>query len=143
MDFVLNQKKKKAKDAEIEFVIETEVIPNWCLTTAEIVVLFGNLLDNAIEACEKQQEDARIIKIELKKRASLQFIKIQNSISEKPKIKKNRLVSTKKNPEMHGYGIKGVEQIVAKYDGEFTWNVSKDMFGVNVIFFNEGDEENE
>lgn len=143
LDFVLNQKKKKAKDAEIEFVIETEVIPNWCLTTAEIVVLFGNLLDNAIEACEKQQEDARIIKIEFKKRASLQFIKIQNSISEKPKIKKNRLVSTKKNPEMHGYGIKGVEQIVAKYDGEFTWNVSKDMFCVNVIFFNEGDEENE
>lgn len=79
----------------------------------------------------------------MKKRYDLQIITIQNSYNEKPKVRNNRLVTTKDNPEMHGYGIKGVEQIVEKYDGEFVWNISSDMFCVNVIFFNEGDEENE
>ena len=53
LDFILSQKKSRAESKGIVFDIDSEIIPVWGLTDSEISVVFGNLLDNAIEASEK------------------------------------------------------------------------------------------
>ena len=53
LDMILNEKSKEAKDKKIDMQINTEVFTTLPFTDREIISLFGNLLDNAIEACER------------------------------------------------------------------------------------------
>ncbi len=58
---------------------ELERIP---LQPQEQMALFGNLLDNAIEACEMLKEEDRWIRLTIRKSHQLLMIKIENSIRE-------------------------------------------------------------
>lgn len=85
----------------------------------DITSLFCNLLDNAIESAENITGGG--IELDIKKEASSPFtvITLVNSCRVSPFSKDGRrLVSHKKNPSRHGYGMKSVERIVSKYNGE-------------------------
>lgn len=69
LDFILNQKKSRAESKGIIFDIDSEIIPLWGFSDSEISVVFGNLLDNAIEACEKIEGREKRIRVFMKKRA--------------------------------------------------------------------------
>ena len=66
------------------------------LQTGEIISLFGNLLDNALEACEKINDKERWIKIKIKKKNLLLYIEIANVLEEMPKQIQKEFVSNKK-----------------------------------------------
>ena len=51
----MTQKKQKAEEREIRFDIETEMVSIGGLTEAEQSILFGNLIDHAIENCEESR----------------------------------------------------------------------------------------
>ena len=59
--------KKKADQRNIKFQIETQRIDSLPFSDIEIVSIFGNLLDNAIEACEKIEIEERWIHLLIKK----------------------------------------------------------------------------
>ena len=85
----------------------------------DITSLVCNLLDNAIESAENIT--GGYIELDIKKEASSPFtvITLVNSCRISPFSKDGRrLVSHKKNPLRHGYGMKSVERIVRKYNGE-------------------------
>ena len=60
LDYLLTQEKKKADQRNIKFQIETQRIDSLPFSDIEIVSIFGNLLDNAIEACEKIEIEERL-----------------------------------------------------------------------------------
>lgn len=68
LDMILNQKTKDAKEKETDMQIETEVFATLPFSDREIISLFGNVLDNALEACERIQDKKRWIKIKIKRR---------------------------------------------------------------------------
>ena len=109
LDMILNEKLKEAKDKKIDMQISTEVFTTLPFTDREIISLFGNLLDNAIEACEKINDKKRWIKIKIKKKNLLLYIEIANALEEMPKQIQKEFVSNKKDNGLHGYGMKNIQ----------------------------------
>lgn len=93
LDMLLNQKEKDAQNQNTVMQIDTEVFSTLPFTDREIISLFGNLLDNALEACEKINDKERWIKIKIKKKNLLLYIEIANALEEMPKQIQKELVS--------------------------------------------------
>ena len=89
----------------------------------EIISLFGNVLDNALEACERIQDKKRWIKIKIKKKNHLLYIETSNAIKEMPVQNQKEFVSVKEDEILHGYGMKNIQDIVRKYDGIFRYKI--------------------
>lgn len=135
LDFLLNEKKEEAEKKGIVFEIHASALLKQPLSDSDICVLFGNLLDNAIEACEKIQEGTRWIEVKLEKRQQLFLIEISNSMYRVPLIENGRFITRKPDKEFHGYGLRSVKHIVYKYEGAFSYHIKEDMFTVNLSFF--------
>ena len=123
LDMILNQKTKDAKEKETDMQIETEVFETLPFSDREIISLFGNVLDNALEACERIQDKKRWIKIKIKKKNHLLYIETSNAIKEMPVQNQKEFVSVKEDEILHGYGMKNIQDIVRKYDGIFRYKI--------------------
>ncbi len=113
LNAVLNTKLEICKQAEINTFINVSGTSVSFLSGEDIVVLFGNLLDNAIEATVYCIE--KIIMLRVHEYGDYISICIENSYDiEHSDI---GLKTTKRNKAEHGYGIKTIKRIVNKYDG--------------------------
>ena len=96
---------------------------------ADISVLFGNLLDNAIEATEKIFDpDERWIKIFGERKGKLFVLNISNPVGEPLQFRGEELVTSKADKKLHGYGIQSIRRIVEKYHGEVEVTEQKGIF---------------
>lgn len=124
--------KSKKIDLEICVLVERQLrIDNfdWCS-------LFGNALDNALEACEKLHGKQRKIWIVIKTRGSVLQADISNTSNPPQKIKKNQYRSSKFNPEEHGLGLKIMAQAVEKYNGVLKTAYQDGIFRVSFLLCN-------
>lgn len=135
IDMLLNQKKMKAESKGIAFHIHANAIGKVSLTDTDICALFGNLLDNAIEACEKIQSQNRWIEINIVRRSKMLHITIANSMEEIPIVKEGKLITKKQERGQHGYGIKSVQYVVQKYHGNFIYQIYEKEFTVTIQFW--------
>ena len=78
----------------------------YAVSDMDMVCVLGNLIDNAIEACETQSE--KRIEIIVKEIKKLLIIKVINSY--KGKLP-DKLSTTKKEKRFHGIGLKNVKSI--------------------------------
>ena len=111
LDMILNQKEKDAQRQKTDMQIDTEVFTTLPFTDREIISLFGNLLDNALEACEQIKGKERWIRIKIKKKNQLIYIEIANAIAKKPGQNGSGFISTKKENGLHGYGMRNIRDI--------------------------------
>lgn len=111
----------KSNDMNIAFYTD---IRSKCLdfmTEDHITSLFCNLLDNSFESAEKV--DNSFIELSIKNRENTMFtlITLVNSCISSPfSAKTGKLVTKKKNPFTHGFGVKSIEKIVDLYSGNMT-----------------------
>lgn len=137
LDLILNQKKIIAEQLGIKFFINTVRIVDLELNDSEICSLFCNLIDNAIEACEKKGSGEKWIEIRLDKQNQMFFINIANSISNKPNKRNGKFITDKFEKDLHGFGLKNVNRIVAKHDGVISFDINETtkIFQVCITFF--------
>lgn len=135
MDLILNSKKKQADSEGIAFNIDSNMIEDIPFKDGETISLLGNLLDNAIEACERMKSAEKWVTVRINRRYCLFYIEIENSIEEHPKANGQLLVSTKMDKRIHGYGLKNVHQIVDKYDGTYSYQIKENSFFTSISFF--------
>ena len=119
VDTVIYEAKEKAEQRNILLVVETPILPSGLkLEDREFCVLCANLLDNALKAAKEQ------IKLNIAIAAGFLVIEMENDYKEKPLVKNNHFVSeTEQGSLAHGWGMKIIEQIVEKYQGELTIRV--------------------
>lgn len=101
----------------------------------ELCSLLFNLLNNAIEACETvpAQEDLSI-SLEIRQKGSYLFIRVKNPVDDSSPAKERlKLVSTKQNKKVHGYGTKVVKLIVEKYNGSVKYTMEDGIFTADVM----------
>ena len=101
------------------------------MNAVDIGVLFGNLLDNAIEAADKTE--SRRISVEVQKEGEYLSIIVKNSIEKSVLENNNNLETSKKNKTMHGIGIKSVKAIVKKYDGMLQFYEEQNEFCCHIL----------
>ena len=104
------------------------------LSEIDIYSLFGNILDNAIEACEKLDESERYIGLKVYKQNSFVIINVINPFSGKIKKENGNIITTKNDKISHGYGLKSIKYVVDKYDGKIDINDRKNIFYLTILF---------
>ncbi len=99
----------------------------------DISVLFGNILDNAIEGTSKiENADKRLIHLSLSKQKSFVRIRVENCCEDDIRFV-NGLPTTKKDARYHGYGMKSIQSIVEKYDGSMAVKVVDGWFELRIL----------
>ena len=135
IDLILNQKKAIAEQKAIRFDIYSMLLPCVQLSDVELCSIFGNLLDNSLEACELCETDYRFINVNIKSQNELLFICITNGMACEPVYKNGRFITSKNDKHIHGYGLKSVERIVNKYEGTISYQTESNYFEVTITFF--------
>lgn len=85
------------------------------LSRDEIVTLFGNLLDNAIEA--SKDSTRKIIRLDVRADDGFLSILLKNTIDKSVLDANSELRTTKKEKAYHGFGVKNIKRIINKYNG--------------------------
>lgn len=132
LDFLLNIKKQQMDTAAIKFHLDCQ-IDSIYLEDGDFVSMFGNLLDNAIEAAMKCEKEQREIYLSLKNINEMLYFKIKNSCTARPTQKNHRFLTSKKDEKEHGWGIESVKFIVAKYNGDISFSYDGNFFEVKII----------
>lgn len=124
VDSLLNSKITYAKEKGIDIKI-TSLMSNFTrFKIIDICVILGNIFDNAI-AANKIVNDNKIILLELKQIEERISITMTNPINENAVIKKDKYT--------HGYGLKSVQEIVEKYNGECRYGEHEKKFTINIM----------
>lgn len=120
IDAVLNQKAQHAEKCGIDIQFEVNDLSALQIREIDCIVVLANLLDNAIEACAKLPQPERRIEVkallentEMEDKGVL-FLSILNA-SHPVKIVNGRIETTKEKPELHGFGLPNVHEVLARY----------------------------
>lgn len=136
LDLILGQKRIMAAQKGIEFQLDATPLSSLAMEEREICSLFGNLLDNALEACEKvTDKERRKINIKIDQHMQMLFLEIKNGMEKTPVRSGRNFLTSKREKSVHGYGLKSVERIVARYDGDLVYEAVDGMFVVSITFF--------
>lgn len=135
LDYLLTQKVKMAQWKQIEIQIETQRIDSLLFSNIEIVAVFGNLLDNAIEACEKLDIGERWIYLLIKKKNHMLFLEVVNSKEHGTDERSKKNTGRKKKGGIHGYGLKSVCQIVERHKGQITCESTEGKYSVSIMVY--------
>ena len=129
-DAILNNKSVSAakNNTAIKF---SGFIPPEGIHNEDICTILSNLVDNAVEACEKS-EGEKEIRIESQIKNAFLIFSISNPATSPVDISAGRFRTTKPDKRYHGYGLKNVERAVKKYDGVISANLSDGVFTVDI-----------
>lgn len=105
------------------------------LENSDLYCLFGNVIDNALEAVAAvPQRERRIINLVVKARGRMLLIQQDNYFDGTLTFQNGLPLTTKADTSCHGFGLRSIQMIVHKYDGELTAHVDGDVFHLNILF---------
>lgn len=131
LNILLNDKKRCASLHQIDFKIEAGSADLLFMEPVEVTTVFGNLLDNAIEACNLVTDERKFIDLRFDTYNMIVVINLSNSSNRALKWKAGRPMS--KKGKNHGIGLLNVEQVVKKYDGNMTLKEENGIFNCSII----------
>ncbi len=129
---LINIKNQRVKSNSITFDYCIDLPYQLTIKDIDITVILGNLLDNAIEACQRIERDRRRICLEIYVKDDMLIIKINNSKDEQEVMQKTKRFTSKGNRRDHGFGLFNIQQIVKKNNGIITIEDEGGEFKVNI-----------
>ena len=114
---ILCRYKKVCNDLHIAFHADIRSNTTTFLSDYAVTSLFCNMLDNAVEASNHIKDSYIEITAAQRKHTPFVIITIINSCAGNPFSPNGELVSSKQNPQAHGFGIKSMEKIIHNYNG--------------------------
>jgi two-component system sensor histidine kinase AgrC len=117
LDAILNSKLSLALKGNIEINYKAEVPTELTVSDIDLCVLIGNLIDNAVEACEKIEsgDSGRFIRLYIGVLKKQLYITITNGTREIIRKLDEEYITAKRGN--HGHGLKRINKIVEKYGG--------------------------
>ncbi len=112
---ILNTKYQEARQKGIVFVLKINDLSDLSISDEDIVVILSNLLNNALEACEKCDE--KVIKVKFVKENGQIVISVMNTYVDHPIMVNGSYQTSKEDMSMHGIGIRNVREVVDNYGG--------------------------
>ena len=137
LDLVLNMKFQEARKAKIKVRCKSDDMSDLSLSAGEICSLFANLLDNAIEASMKYPiKIERMINIVCQRHGSKLFVSVTNFMKKEMNSQINSfLKTTKKEEELHGFGLRSVKRIIHEREGYMKIKILGEQFRI-ILYLN-------
>lgn len=133
LDAILSAKRALAENHGIRFTSKLRVQENLPIAPEDLCIIFGNALDNAIEACDRLPADAeRTIALHLLQDAHTLTCIITNTA---PSRRSASFITSKADKAQHGFGLNNIREALDKYGvmPEITWEDGR--FTLAFVFF--------
>ena len=135
LDVVLTRENFNCKEKNVKL---TCVANGACLnfmSEVDVYSLFGNILDNAIEASEKLEDpEKRIISLTVSQEGYFVNIHAENYFCDHLTFTDGLPETTKLDTVYHGYGLKSIRMLVQKYEGSLKISTNEDRFVLDILF---------
>lgn len=132
LDSILTSKALECRHKGINFTAQVHITDMPPLSDMELTCLFGNLLDNAIEA-QESVEGEKYVRLEIVTRNRQFIVRLTNSSSGRYEFDDESLVTLKQDKLSHGFGLKMIREIVEKYNGIFELHPESDCFRAELL----------
>ncbi len=138
IDSVLNLKLSQLRYADIRYETDIHVPVGLPVSFEDSIVIFGNLLDNAREACEKLPVTSRWVHITITYSSGSLYIKIDNSaLDQGEALADDSLPQTSKaNQQIHGFGLKNIARAIEQCGTMKIDRSRPGVFSVRVMRYN-------
>ncbi|MGL5550032.1 MAG: GHKL domain-containing protein [Culicoidibacterales bacterium] len=124
----------QCQQAAISFTYVLQIPEQLPFQEFDLVVLYGNLLDNALEACRRLAPEAsKSIHCKSRIQGDYYFLSISNTYDGKVSVANQHLLTRKKNKKTHGIGLENVQVTVAKYGGDCQITYDETQFSVAIL----------
>lgn len=132
IDAVLNSKLAVAKQKGIRINAKALVPKELAVSEVDLCIIIGNLLDNAMEACEKEPDkEKRFIRVYIDILKGQLYIYVANSMTNEIKKLGKSYLTTK--AAGHGFGLLRVDRVVARYNGYLNRQHEEGVFATEVM----------
>ncbi len=133
LDLILTEKNLRysAKDIQITCIADGAQLD--FMTPADMYSLFGNALDNAVEAVSELNKSKRNISLTIKRTGNMLSIHVENYFKGERKLINGLPKTMKKDKDYHGYGMLSIKTIVEKYGGTLAIEISGNIFNLNIM----------
>lgn len=131
---ILNQKYRSAKKKNISMSLKLGDLHELRMKEEDIVIVLGNLLDNAISECEKllaAGAKSALIFVKLVYENDEMILSVKNPVCEKMEIVDN--IVQKEHGSGHGIGLLNVRSVVEQYDGDLALACDEKEFRAVII----------
>lgn len=135
IDGLVNYKLQSVASENIKVETEIVVPKQLNIDIADFVTLLGNLLDNALEALKKVDREQRILTIKIMFSQERLIGRITNTYCGEIYLKDDKILTSKKEKQKHGYGLSNVEKIIKKYNGYMEIDYANWEFRVDFIIY--------
>ena len=130
LDIIIRDKAQIAQQKEIDFTPIIHFEDGGFIDPLDISTIFGNALDNAIEASEKLPNQERLITIKANRIRDMIVIAIENNAVAESSDANG---TTKKDSFVHGFGIPNIKKVAEKYNGQCITKCEKGIFVLKII----------
>lgn len=122
LNVILNEYVQMAKATGVELRMKVQVPEKLSVSVADLYILIGNTMDNALEACAYLPPEQRMIDLALRTHNDVLFYKLTNPCaSEQPK---------RDADSMRGHGLQNVRRCAEKYGGTVDWTKENGFFSI-------------
>ena len=130
LDIIIRDKAEKAREKHIDFSASIDLDGIDFIDPLDISTLFGNGIDNAIEASEKLPEEQRVILVKAGKVQDFVSILIENNCVDEVHADGH---TTKGDKFLHGFGISNMQKAAEKYGGTCTTSQENGKFSLKIL----------
>ena len=130
LDMIIKEKSYTAREKDVEFSAAVDFSEVHFIEPLDISTIFGNSIDNALEAAEKLPKEQRAVMIKAGIVRSFLMIVIENTCLDEPK---GNSKTTKEDKFLHGFGIGNIKKAVEKYNGECTSSCADKKYTLKIL----------
>ena len=130
LDIILRDKAGKAQERKIAFSAMLSMEDSAFLDPLDISTIFGNALDNAIEASEKLPEERRAIVAKAGRIRDILVVSVENNALPEAA---SSLKTTKRDERAHGFGLPNIRKAVERYGGQCSVRAQEGQFLLKIM----------
>jgi len=134
LDTVLTEKGLICEGRGIDFTCMADGSALSHVGSVDLYTLFGNALDNAIEATEQVSDpDNRLVSLRVERRGTFVRISVENTCAHMAELVDGLPATTKDDPSYHGFGLKSIRMIVERLGGNMTIEQREGSFALHIL----------
>lgn len=134
LDVILTEKGLVCSGEKITLAVIADGRALECLEPQEIYSLFGNALDNAIEAVRGIGEpERRLVSLKVRRSGTMCVINVENSCDVAPAFRDGLPQTTKTDAGSHGFGTRSMRGIVERHGGVLSFGCEDGIFHVDAL----------